>query len=296
MLPDSLTIGIVQFKPEWGNVEKNLSMTSQLFHEAQSKGCEVVVLPEMWPTGMYGDLDMHKFKQSIPGPYTDFLTQKATKHSFFVIAGLPERGDKNALHNAAVLISPEGRILAKHRKVHPYSLLGEQKIWTPGNEFTVADTKIGKVGLLICYDGDFPESWRANALLGAEIVFHISAYESPCENWWEKFYPTAAFQNVMWVVLCNTVGDTIMNGKPLHLFGRSKIITPEGETYAQAPNVSPGAESETYLLVKTLDARKRLEEARTKFGNFFVDRRPELYGAIARGKQRSNKSKNPRRK
>lgn len=296
MLPDSLTVGVVQFKPEWGNVEKNLSATSRVFEDAHEQGCEVVVLPEMWPTGMYGDMDMRKFWQSIPGKHTDFLAEQALKHSVFVVAGLPERGAKNALHNAAVLISPQGKVLAKHRKVHPYSLLGEQKIWTPGNGFTVADSKIGRVGLLVCYDGDFPESWRANALMGAEIVFHISAYETPCEEWWEKFYLAATFQNVLWTVMCNTVGDTVMNGKPLHFFGRSKIIAPNGETRAQAPNVSPGEEAKTYLLVKTIDARREFEEARAKFGNFLSDRRPELYTTITKMRNRPSAAKTRRRK
>jgi predicted amidohydrolase len=282
MLPNSLTIGVVQFKPQWGNVQRNLSETLRFFSDAKNQGCEVVVLPEMWPTGMYGDLDMHKFKEPIPGAYTDFLAREASKHSFFIIAGMPERGKGKALHNTAVLIGKDGRVIAKHRKVHPYTRLGEQKIWTPGNEFTVVDTDFGKIGLLICYDGDFPESWRINALLGADIVFHISAYESPCEAWWDKFYPGAAFQNLLWVVMCNTVGDTVIGGKPLHLFGNSRIIAPDGEIACQAPYVSPGAKSESFLLVRRLDARRRLEAARTSFGNFLEDRRPELYGTLAK--------------
>jgi len=117
-------------------------------------------------------------------------------------------------------------------------------------------------------------------LMGADIVFHISAYESPCENWWDKFYPTAALQNVVWSVLCNTVGDTVLNGEPLHLFGRSRIIAPDGEIIAEAPYVPKGKNSESYLLVKTIQARKQLAEARSKFGNFIRDRRPEVYGTI----------------
>lgn len=282
MLPDSLTIGVVQFKPQWGNVERNLSETSRFLSDAKNQGCEIVVLPEMWPTGMYGDLDMHKFKQPVLGEYTNFLAKEASRHSLYIVAGMPERGNGNALHNTAVLIGKEGRVIAKHRKVHLYTRLGEHKIWTPGNEFTVVDTDFGKVGLLICYDGDFPESWRANALLGADIVFHISAYESPCETWWEKFYPAAAFQNLLWVVMCNTVGDTTTNGKPLHLFGQSQIIAPDGEIQAQAPYVSADEKSESFLMVKQLDARERLEGARSRFGNFLEDRRPELYDTLTK--------------
>ena len=287
MLPDSITIGVVQFKPQWGNVQRNLSETLRFFSDAKNQGCEVVVLPEMWPTGMYGDLDMHKFKEPIPGAYTDFLAREASKYSFFIIAGIPERGKGKALHNTAVLIGKDGRVIAKHRKVHPYTRLGEQKIWTPGNEFTVVDTDFGKVGLLICYDGDFPESWRTNALCGADIVFHISAYESPCEAWWDKFYPAAAFQNLLWIVMCNTVGDTVIGGKPLHLFGNSRIIAPDGEIECQAPYVSDGEKSESSLLVKRLDVRRRLEDARASFGNLLEDRRPELYGSLAKPSSRT---------
>jgi predicted amidohydrolase len=287
MMPESLTIGIIQFKPEWGNVERNLSETSRLLSEAKKHACDVVVLPEMWPTGMYGDLNMHNFKEPIPGAYTNFLSEHAQKNSLFIIAGMPERGIGNALHNAAVIVDNDGRILAKHRKSHPYSRLGEQRVWTPGEEFTVVDTSIGRVGLLICYEGDFPESWRANALMGADIVFHISAYESPCENWWDKFYPAASLQNVMWAVLCNTVGDTVFEGNPLHFFGRSRILSPDGEVYAEAPTVSPGEKSESFLLVKTLDAKKKLDVAREKYGNFLVDRRPEMYGVLSRRNQLS---------
>ena len=279
-MPESLTIGLIQFKPRWGDVESNLAATVEMFTAASKKGCHVVVLPEMWPTGMYGDLDFHRFKQTVPGHFTDFLTEHAKKNSFFIIAGMPERGVGNQIHNTSVMVSDEGVILAKHRKVQVYTFLGEEKIWTPGDTFTVVDTTIGRVGLLVCYDGDFPESWRINALMGADIVFHISAYESPCENWWDKFYPAAALQNVVWSVLCNTVGDTVLNGEPLHLFGRSRIIAPDGEIIAEAPYVPKGKNSESYLLVKTVQARKQLAEARSKFGNFIRDRRPEVYGTI----------------
>ena len=276
-MPESFTVGVVQLKPRWGDVEYNLAHTTELLESAAKQHCDMLVLPEMWPTGMYGDLDFHKFKQPVPGAFTEFLSEHAKKHSMFIVAGLPERGEGNDLHNTSVLIDEQGSILAKHRKVQVYTFLGEEKVWTPGDHYTVVDTKFGRVGLLVCYDGDFPESWRINALMGADIVFHISAYESPCESWWNKFYPAAALQNVVWAVLCNTVGDTVLEKKPLHLFGQSRIIAPDGEIEAEAPYVAPGGKSESYLLLKTLNAKGRLETARRKYGNFVRDRRPEMY-------------------
>ena len=278
MLPESLTIGVVQFKPRWGEVENNLAATSEILSAAAMEGCEVVVLPEMWPTG-YGDVDYHTLGAPVPGRYTDFLVRNALRHKIHIVAGFPEIANGSELYNTSVLVDDEGKIVAKHRKIHLYTSMGEDKIWVPGDSYTVADTKLGRVGLLTCYDGDFPESWRATTLMGAQIIFQVNAYESPCEDWWNKFYPSAALQNVVWGVLCNAVGKTA-GKKPAHFFGRSRIIAPDGKIEAEAPYVPPEGEAETYLLIKTIQAKSRFEEARSKFGNFLRDRRPKAYSII----------------
>ena len=287
-MKDSLTIGVLQFNPHWGDIQANFEKTEDLIASARERKCEVVVLPEMWPTGMYGDLDFQKLKEPIPGRYTNFLSQQARRNGIHIVAGMPEQGEGTRVHNTAVLIDPRGKLLAKHRKLHLYSSLGEEKVWTPGSSFTVVDTDFGRAGLLVCYDGDFVESWRANALMGAEIVFDLSFYETPCESWWNKFYPAAALQNVLWAVLCNTVGDTVLDGKPLHAFGQSRIIAPDGEIEAEAPYVKVGQRAESFLLVKAVKFRRRLFEAQEKYGNFLRDRRPDAYQILTA--PRSNRS------
>lgn len=278
MLPNSLTIGIIQFRTIPGQVEENLDSTVELIASAKSSGAEVVILPEMWPTG-YGDIAYRSLSEPVPGRYTEFLTHHAVQHKIHIIAGIPERTSGNELYNASVFVSDEGKIVAKHRKIHLYTPMGEDKIWRSGDSYTVADTKIGRIGLLTCYDGDFPESWRATALMGAQVIFQINAYESPCEDWWNKFYPSAALQNVVWSVLCNAVGDS-SGEKPTHFFGQSRIIAPDGQIEAEAPYIPPGGEAESFLLVKTIKVKSRFEEARSKFGNFLRDRRPQAYSVI----------------
>jgi len=280
MIPDSLTLAIIQFRTRPGQVEENLASTTQLIENAKSKGAEVVILPEMWPTG-YGDIDYRHLSAPVPGRYTDFLTRNAVRHKIHIIAGFPEMANGSELYNTSVLVDDEGKIVAKHRKIHLYTSMGEDKIWAPGDSYTVADSKLGRVGLLTCYDGDFPESWRATTLMGAQIIFQVNAYESPCEDWWNKFYPSAALQNVVWAVLCNAVGKTA-GKKPAHFFGHSRIIAPDGKIEAEAPYVPPEGEAETYLLIKTIQAKRRFEEARSKFGNFLKDRRPKAYGVITK--------------
>ncbi|HXY82818.1 MAG TPA: carbon-nitrogen hydrolase family protein [Candidatus Saccharimonadales bacterium] len=278
MLPESLTIGIIQFRTIPGQVERNLESTSALIESAKRSGAEVVVLPEMWPTG-YGDIDYRSLSEPIPGRYTEYLMRHAIRHRINLVAGMPERANGNELYNTSIFISDEGKIVAKHRKIHLYTPMGEDKIWRSGNSYTVADTKIGRIGLLTCYDGDFPESWRATSLMGAQVIFQINAYESPCEDWWNKFYPSAALQNVVWGILCNAVGNT-SGKKPAHFFGQSRIIAPDGQIEAEAPYIAPGDEAESFLLIKTILVKSRFEEARNKFGNFLRDRRPHTYTVI----------------
>ena len=277
MLADSLTVGIIQFRTRPGEVEENLAETSELISSAKKQGAEVVVLPEMWPTG-YGDIPYRDLSAPIPGRYSDFLSENAIRHKMHIVAGIPEREAKE-IHNCAVLVDEKGRIVGKHRKIHLYRPVGEDKIWRAGDTFTVLDTRIGRIGLLICYDGDFPESWRVNTLMGAEIIFHVNAYETPCEDWWNKFYPTAALQNAVWIVQCNSVGDT-KDKVPKHFFGDSRIIAPDGRIVAEAPYVPPGGIAESYLLIKRIALRKEFEEARRLYGNFLRDRRPETYGPV----------------
>ena len=283
MIPDSLTLAVIQFRTKPGQVRENLASTAQFIDEAGKNGAEVVILPEMWPTG-YGDIDYHSLSASVPGRYTDFLAQNAKRYKIHIVAGFPEIAGGGQLYNTAVLVNDQGEIVAKHRKIHLYTSMGEDKLWLPGDSYTVCDTKLGRVGLLTCYDGDFPESWRATTLMGAQIIFQINAYESPCEDWWEKFYPAAALQNVVWGILCNAVGKTA-GKKPAHFFGRSRIIAPDGKIEAEAPYVPPEGEAETYLLVKTISPKSRFEDARNKFGNFLRDRRPGAYSVITQDRR-----------
>ncbi len=260
-----------------------MNETAELISSANEEGAEVVVLPEMWPTG-YGEINYRELSAPIPGLYTDFLSENAVRHRIHIIAGMPESGDGNDIYNiynSSVLIDDKGRVIGKHRKIHLYPSVGEDQIWKAGNDFTVIDTRMGRVGLLTCYDGDFPECWRANALMGAEIVIQINAYESPYEDWWNKFYPSAALQNTVWVVQCNAVGDTMV-GKPVHFFGHSRIIAPDGRIEAEAPYVASHEQAESFVLVRTIELRKRFEEARRLYGNLLKDRRPEAYGTLVK--------------
>jgi predicted amidohydrolase len=106
--------------------------------------------------------------ESIPGPSTEYFGQLAKKHNLHIVAGLIER-DRHQLFNVAVLIGPEGKVVGKYRKVCLPD--GEyDKGMSPGSDYPVFDTPLGKIGMMICYDGFFPEVARELSNRGAEII------------------------------------------------------------------------------------------------------------------------------
>jgi predicted amidohydrolase len=106
--------------------------------------------------------------ESIPGPSTDYFCELAKKHQLYIVSGLIER-DRHQLFNVAVLISPDGKVVGKYRKVCLPD--GEyDRGMSPGSDYPVFDTRFGKVGMMICYDGFFPEVARELSNRGAEII------------------------------------------------------------------------------------------------------------------------------
>ncbi len=106
--------------------------------------------------------------EPIPGPSTEYFCALAKKHNIYIVVGLVER-DGNLIYNVAVLIGPDGRIIGKYRKV----CLPRGEVdagLAPGKDYPVFDTPIGKIGMMVCYDGFFPEVARELSKRGAEVI------------------------------------------------------------------------------------------------------------------------------
>ena len=138
-----------------------------LIADAAKQGADLIVLPETLT--VYGSgLTYADCAESIPGPSTEFFGQLAKQHETHIVAGLMER-DQHLIYNVAVLLGPDGKIIGKYRKVTLPRGEVEGGI-TPGNEYPVFETSFGKVGMMICYDGFFPEVARELTKNGAEII------------------------------------------------------------------------------------------------------------------------------
>lgn len=170
-LPErKVRLAAVHYFPHGGETPAdNCKQFEPLLEEAARQKADLVVLPE---TLTYAGLKIKKSyaecAEPIPGPSTDFFAALAKKHNLYIVPGLIERSG-HLIYNVAVLIGPDGSIVGKYRKTTlPRSEIEAGVM--PGDEYPVFDTRFGKVGLMVCYDGFFPEVARQLANRGAEVI------------------------------------------------------------------------------------------------------------------------------
>jgi predicted amidohydrolase len=161
-------LAAIHFRPRDGQSPMdNCRMFEPLLAQAAQGNADLVVLGETVTLVGLNRLP-HEVAEPIPGPSTDYFGQLAQRHNFHIVVGLYER-DRHLVYNVAVLIGPDGRIMGKYRKV----CLPRDEIAagvTCGSEYPVFETCFGKVGLMVCYDGFFPEVARELANRGAEVI------------------------------------------------------------------------------------------------------------------------------
>ena len=166
--PRIVRLASIHYRPSEGNtnVEKCRSF-EPLVNKASEKKADFVVLPETL-TYYRSGRTFAECAEPVPGPSTAYFGRLAKKHDLYIVAGLVER-DQNLIYNVAVLLGPEGRLLGKYRKVClPRSEI-EAGI-APGSSYPVFQTRFGKVGMMVCYDGFFPEVARRLSNNGAEVI------------------------------------------------------------------------------------------------------------------------------
>ncbi len=166
--PRIVRLASVHFTPRGGKTPMdNCRMYEPFIADAASKRADLVVLGE---TITYVGLGKKftEVAEPMPGPSTEYFCALAKKHKIHIVVGLVER-DGSLLYNVAVLIGPDGRIIGVYRKV----CLPRGEVdggLTPGRSFPVFETKLGKIGMMVCYDGFFPEPARELTKGGAEII------------------------------------------------------------------------------------------------------------------------------
>jgi len=210
-------LGAIHFNPPGGGTTlDNCRLTEPLIRESAEKGADLVVLGEHLPSqGIY---PLAATAETIPGPATNFFAGLARQFGIHIVVGILER-EGTLVYNSAILLGPGGELIGKYRKVTLPTPEVEAGL-APGDEYPVFSTRLGRVGIMICYDAFFPEVARQLYLNGAEIIAWPVWGSSP-------IFPAArALENQVYVVASTyedaRVGDWAVTG----------IYDPQGKVIA----------------------------------------------------------------
>ena len=185
----------------------------------------------------------------VPGPLTDTLGEIARESGVWLVPGTVfERAEDGRLHNTAPVISPQGELIARYRKIFPWQPHEE---CAPGDSFVTFDIPdVGRVGMAICYDGNFPETFRQLAWMGAEVVLQPTLTTTSDREAELVLARANAIANQLYVVNLNAAAPAAL--------GRSVIVDPEGIVRLQA-----GGGEELLTDVLDLDAVTRVRDLGT---------------------------------
>src|ERR1700722_17576449 len=234
--------------------------------EAKANGADLLLLTEMYLSGYnIGPEAARKFAVTASGLAP---AQKiAREHGIALVFGYPELVG-NDVANASALIGPGGDILLNYRKTHLFGDLDRAMFKAAGTAFPIARLGGQKIGLLICYDIEFPEPARRLALAGVDIILIATALMEPYEQVAKYVIPTRAYENQVYVAYANHSGTD----DGLNYIGLSSICGPDGRILAAAGKAEE-------ILYATVDPAHHA--AVRKADPLIADRRPELYAPLA---------------
>ncbi len=226
-----MKVALVQFSPEWEAPERNVEKLREMLNATNPKGVDLLVLPELTLTGF--TMNSKKFAEEIDGISFRFFIEIARKYKCNVFGGLIEK-DENKIFNSLIHFSPEGLIMARYRKIHPFTFAKEDKFFDSGDEPVISfiGKNKTKIGLTICYDLRFPELYRIYALQGAEIIVNIANWPEQRIKHWDLLLKANAVFSQSVVIGVNRVGSDPYNNYP----GMSMVVSPKGEVVNEISN------------------------------------------------------------
>lgn len=270
-MQDKFRIALAQISCEQGNKEKNLETIRENVAKAKREGAQLVIFPELSLTGYVVRDQIYELAERIHGPSTRFVEELAKESKLHIIFGMPEASEKAqaTLYNSAILVGPKGFIGKYHKMYLPtHSVFEEKRYFRPGYQVAVFDTKLGKIGLVICYDIYFPEVTRLTRLKGAQLIVCISASPGIRRSFFETLTTARAIENTAFLAYVNMAG--IEEG--LQFWGGSRMIDPGGRIIAQAKY-----DEEDFVVAEVDYADAKSVEA---FVPTLRDLRPELFDKL----------------
>ncbi|MEE4670846.1 carbon-nitrogen hydrolase family protein [Pseudomonas alliivorans] len=260
-----MRVALYQCEPLPLDVSGNLTRLERQAQAAAAQGAQLLVCPEMFLTGYnIGARACAELAQAQDGPAAQRIAEIARQYAIAILYGYPERSVEERVYNAVQLIDSRGERSSNYRKTHLFSEL-DKSMFSAGEDLCpVVELNGWRLGMLICYDVEFPENTRRLALAGAELILVPTANMAPFDFVCDVTVRARAFENHCYVVYANYCGS---EGE-IRYCGLSSVCAPDGSRPALA------AQDER-LLIADLD-RVQLAQART-VNDYFKDRRPDVY-------------------
>lgn len=224
-----MKVALAQLDPTVGDKARNLKKLGAAVAGAKA---DLLLAGELFLSGYMARDAFAQLAEPIDGPAVRTVEAFAQEHGTHIVFGMPEREESTKrLFNTSVLVAPDGKV-ASYRKVFPanFGPFEEGLYFGRGDGLTIAGTKLGRIGLLICYDAFFPELAKAYALEGAELLAIISASPATSKPFFDRILPARAIENALPLAYANLVG-TELN---VVFQGGSQAIGPRGEDLGKA--------------------------------------------------------------
>lgn len=182
--------------------------------------CDLAEQPNAW---------LAEAAEPLTGPRVAALAEVARAHRVWLVPGSVPEADGDRVHNTALVLDPDGRLVASYRKIFPWR---PYETWAPGERWVVFDVPgVGRFGLSICYDSWFPESTRQLGWLGAEVVLNLVKTVGPDRAQELVLARANAITNQLYFLSLNAAGPVGV--------GRSIYVDPEGDVLAECPDAEP---------------------------------------------------------
>jgi len=288
----NLRVGLVQHACS-ADTAANLAASIAGIESAAGQGAQLVLLQELHGSLYFcqtEDTANFTHAEPVPGPVTERLGRLAADLGIVIVASLFERRAAGLYHNTAVVLDADGSLAGRYRKMHIPDDPGfyEKFYFTPGDlGFTPIDTRVGRLGVLVCWDQWYPEAARLMALAGAEVLLYPTAIgwddrddeaeRERQQDAWLTVQRGHAVANCLPVLSCNRTGfetDPADPGNGIRFWGGSCVLGPQGEILARA------AADRDEVLLATLDLER--SERLRQIWPFLRDRRIDAYQDLQR--------------
>ena len=251
------------------NTRESLDALELTARAAAAQGAALLLCPECWLCGYNIGAAAASLAESPDGPAATRIADIARRSDITIAYGYAERGDRDGqVYNSVQVIGTQGRPLSHYRKTHLFGS-AERAVFRPGSGFT-EPFALGnlRIGLLICYDVEFPEAVRGLALMGADLILVPTAVTEGYDVVPSTLVPARAAENQIFVAWCNRTGEE----KGMRFLGRSCVSGPDG------------------VGLISMDASERLAIVDVEPGSlstaqsayrYLSDRRPEIYARLS---------------